>query len=190
VSPIPSHRPKNSIQCVLVFFKSDLDVAYVTSLLHEPFSSRFLSLPRYFSPPEICLHSLAPLAPQVHSVLLSMASSLAPASWAPRLQPGGGGEPFQPRATSGHGATPRRVRGPGQWGGGNGRRGQGGGGGRGEEGRVEEAGTWQAGVEADLVRIEEDLEHHHPQRPHRHLWYAHLIWSHPSLCMLISILFD
>jgi hypothetical protein len=22
--------------------------------------------------------------------------------------------------------------------------------------------------------------------PHRHLWYAHLVWSHPNLCMLIS----
>jgi hypothetical protein len=113
-----------------------------------------------------------------------------------------GGEPFHPSATDGHDATPGHVRGLGeghhgatqrwdresrrQWGGGDGMRGEGG---RGEEGCVEEAGAWQAGVEADHVRVEEDPKHHHPQRPHRHLWYVHLILSHPSLCMLIFISF-
>jgi hypothetical protein len=48
MSPIPSQKPKNSIQCVLVFLKSDLNVASITSQLHEPFSSRFLFLPRSF----------------------------------------------------------------------------------------------------------------------------------------------
>jgi hypothetical protein len=70
------------------FFRFDLNVASITSLLREPFSSLFLSLPRSFSP-EIFLHFLAPLAAQVHSVVLSMASSLAPASLASRLQSGG-----------------------------------------------------------------------------------------------------
>jgi hypothetical protein len=100
----------------------------------------------------------------------------------------GGGEPFQPRATGQsqrhacacpRGATlHRNTESQRQWGGGGCKRGQGGG--RGEEGRVEEVGVWEASVEADPVRVEEDPEHHHPQRPHRHLWYAHLVWSHPG----------
>jgi hypothetical protein len=56
-----------------------------------------------------------------------------------------------------------------------------------EEGKK---GVWQAGVEVDHVHVEEDPEHHDPQRPHRHLWYVHLVWSQLSPCMLIYISFD
>ena len=95
----------------------------------------------------------------------------------------GGGGPVLPRAARRRGAplggvaapgkgacgTPvRRARGPRR------RRRRGGGE---EVRRGEEAGARTAGLEADPVRLQQDPQHHHPQRPHRHLWCAHLSCS-------------
>ncbi|KAK8444351.1 hypothetical protein SEVIR_9G121900v4 [Setaria viridis] len=96
---------------------------------------------------------------------------------------GGGGGPVLPRDARRRGAPLGRVAAPGQ--GARGapvrgargpRRRRGGGeaqnrgGGREQERREEEAGAGTAGVEADPVRLQEDPQHHHAQRPHRHLW--------------------
>ena len=69
--------------------------------------------------------------------------------------------------------------GPSDGGEGNGRVGEEGEGGVGggvgggeEEGAASPAAAAAAGVETDLVRLQEDPQHHHPQCPHRHLRYA------------------
>ncbi|CAL4918623.1 unnamed protein product [Urochloa decumbens] len=75
-----------------------------------------------------------------------------------RLAAPGQGAPGAP-VRGARGVRPHRRRGGGQYRGG-----------AGEERGEEEAGARPAGVEADPVRLQEDPQHNHAQRPHRHLW--------------------
>jgi hypothetical protein len=42
-------------------------------------------------------------------------------------------------------------------------------------------------VEADPVRLEEDTKHHHPQRPHGHLWCANVLNLSHSLSQPLQL---
>lgn len=56
-----------------------------------------------------------------------------------------------------------------------------------EEEEEEEAGARATGVEADPVRLEEDTKHHHPQRPHGHLWCANVLNLSHSLSQPLQL---